>query len=152
MQWLRTLDVTEVGSKNLTLSIEVGGKRIIIKGNPILLRREIMLKMQRTWDKTDRVYFVVLRAIMAEMQTEEGKRETTSFTIEADHQIVLKDDREIVDQRLSHHSSYQKEEIERLVTEMLHAGIIRPSHGPYASPVLMFKKKDWSWRFCVTKD
>lgn len=81
MQWLRTLDVTEVGSKNLTLSIEVGGKRIIIKGNPILLRREIMLKMQRTWDKTDRVYFVVLRAIMAEMQTEEGKRETTSFTM-----------------------------------------------------------------------
>jgi hypothetical protein len=42
-----------------------------------------------------------------------------------------------------------KNEIEQQVSEMLKQGNIRPSASLFASPVLLTKKKDDSYRFCV---
>uniref|UniRef100_A0A8R7UQC7 Reverse transcriptase domain-containing protein n=1 Tax=Triticum urartu TaxID=4572 RepID=A0A8R7UQC7_TRIUA len=43
----------------------------------------------------------------------------------------------------------QKTEIEQQVKNMLKQGVIQLSSSSYASPVILVKKKDGTWRFCV---
>jgi hypothetical protein len=50
---------------------------------------------------------------------------------------------------LRRYSPIEQSEIERQVQEMLEQGIIEPSTSPYGSPVLLVKKPDGSYRFCV---
>jgi len=42
-----------------------------------------------------------------------------------------------------------KDEIEQQCTDMLRQGIIRPSTSAFSSPMLLVRKKDGTWRFCV---
>jgi hypothetical protein len=43
----------------------------------------------------------------------------------------------------------QKDELEAQCAAMLNQGIIRPSTSPFSAPVLLAKKADDTWSFCV---
>ncbi|GJY75755.1 putative mitochondrial protein [Tanacetum coccineum] len=47
------------------------------------------------------------------------------------------------------HPPMQKDAIEVMVKELLDSGVIKPSNIPLASPIVMVKKKDNTWRMCV---
>ena len=66
-----------------------------------------------------------------------------------DHAITLKEGINPINVRPYRYPHSQKNEIERLVQDMLKAGIIQPSVSPFSSSVILVKKKDGSWRFCV---
>ncbi|XP_026396574.1 uncharacterized protein LOC113291233 [Papaver somniferum] len=66
-----------------------------------------------------------------------------------DHQIPLKHNYAPISQKPYRCPHMKKSVVEKLVQEMLDAGFIEDIHSPFASPILLVKKKDGSWRFCV---
>ena len=52
-------------------------------------------------------------------------------------------------QRPYRYPFYQKNEIDKIVKELLSVGSIRNSNSPFASPVLLVRKADGSWRMCI---
>jgi hypothetical protein len=66
-----------------------------------------------------------------------------------DHHIHLQPDTKPINIKPYCYPHFQKEAMTSMIAEMLKDDIIRPSTSPYSSPVLLVKKKDGSWRFCV---
>ncbi|KAL4326013.1 hypothetical protein GQ457_11G028360 [Hibiscus cannabinus] len=66
-----------------------------------------------------------------------------------DHRIRLIDEQAVVKAKPYRYLASQKDEIERLIKEMLESGVIRDSNSAFSSPIVMVKKKDDSWRMCV---
>ncbi|KAJ4789012.1 polyprotein [Rhynchospora pubera] len=68
---------------------------------------------------------------------------------DTDHRIILAPEARPVNQRPYRFSYFQKLELEKIVEELLKNSLIQESSSPYASPVLLVKKKDGGWRMCV---
>lgn len=66
-----------------------------------------------------------------------------------DHRIHLLPNTPPVAVRPYRYPQMQKDELETQCETMLAQGIIRPSTSPFSAPVLLVKKQDNTWRFCV---
>ena len=66
-----------------------------------------------------------------------------------EYQILLKDGTTPICQRAYRYPHFQKAKIEKIVTELLEVGSIRPSQSPFSSPMLMVRRADSSLRMCI---
>ncbi|GMI78191.1 hypothetical protein HRI_001488400 [Hibiscus trionum] len=66
-----------------------------------------------------------------------------------DHKISLVDENAVIKVKSYRYPSAQKDIIEKMVAEMLQAGVIRDSTSAFFSPIVMIWKKDDSWRMCI---
>ena len=66
-----------------------------------------------------------------------------------DHCIHLAPDTTPVAVRPYRYPQLQKDELEHQCALMLATGIIRISTSPFSSPVLLVRKADGTWRFCI---
>jgi hypothetical protein len=67
---------------------------------------------------------------------------------EHDHSIPLLPGSQPPNVRPYRYPFSQKNEIEKMVQELLEAGVILPSTNPYSSPMVMVLKKEGTWRMC----
>jgi hypothetical protein len=66
-----------------------------------------------------------------------------------DHGITLKPGAQPVAVRPYRYPTAHKDELERQCVAMMAQGIVRRSDSPFSSQVLLVKKPDGTWRFCV---
>ncbi|KAL0545922.1 hypothetical protein IC582_015819 [Cucumis melo] len=175
MQWLQKQGAMTVDWKALTMTFVVGDTKVILKGDPSLTRMEISLKvLVKTWQPDDQGFLVNFRAMgipkadrelvvtdaVEDYQSEFAQLQQEFSDVfempdglppirRIDHRIQLKEGTDPINVRPYRYPHAQKNEIERLVNDMLASGIIRPSTSPFSSPVILVKKKDGGWRFCV---
>ena len=66
-----------------------------------------------------------------------------------EHIIELEKDAKPVITTPYRHPQKYKDEIEKAIQELLAMGHIQPSSSPFASPVVLVKKKDGTMRMCI---
>lgn len=65
------------------------------------------------------------------------------------HKISLQNGSQLVKVWPYRYQHNQKNEIELMVSQMFQQGLIEHRNIPFASPVILVKRKDGSWRFCT---
>ncbi|XP_056699529.1 uncharacterized protein [Spinacia oleracea] len=167
IQWLEKLGSVVTNWKTQTMRYQLGGSTVTLQGDPSLAKSKISLKAMLKVIRKEGGG-ILLEFNQLEDSVKEGpampmflRRVIEQFSEVFDlptglppsrgheHAIVLREGSDPVGVRPYRYPQIQKDEIERLIREMLEAGIIKPSTSPFSSPVLLVKKKDGSWRFCV---
>ncbi|XP_057438197.1 transposon Tf2-1 polyprotein isoform X1 [Lotus japonicus] len=168
VSWLRTLGKVLMDWKMMTMQFIHGGQVVKLQGlgnkdsqqsnlHSFLNDTQGREKMEWWWPQLNLTEVTraveesphQLQALLKEFQAVF----TTKIQLPPErskvHQINLFPDQGPINVRPYRYPHHQKEEIEKQVSELMEAGIIRPSMSSYSSPVILVKKKDKSWRMCV---
>jgi hypothetical protein len=163
--WLRTLGPILMDFKELTIQFNQEGHQYkfqgIIFGSPEVISSH---RMEKLLKKGHSGVIAQLHAIQAtetpsmpqDLQALLSKHQMVFSTLQGlppscdvhDHSIPLVPERLPPNIRPYRHAFSQKNEIEKMVQELLNAGVIHPSTSPYFSPIVMVLKKEGSWRMC----
>jgi hypothetical protein len=163
-QWLSTLGVISWDFKNLVMGFMHEGKQVWLQG---LKEKPNLIQGSKDFKGKATMKGLVLQIMPCELDTiqeeicapiQELVEEFPQVFEEPEglppkrnheHQILLKQGVPPHCQRPYRYLHYQKTKIEKIVQDLLDSGCVRPSQSPFASPVLLVRKADGSWRMCV---
>ncbi|GJW45377.1 ty3-gypsy retrotransposon protein [Tanacetum coccineum] len=174
IQWLRKLGKVTHDYAQQTMKFTLANKTYSLQGDEYLRMKRISFHRMQALLETNDVYGIYkLHNLSVEEHnngaaskaTGTGHSKIDQFLIQfdlffqvptslpphrlIDHRILLLPNTKPINVQPYRYPHYQKGEIEKLVNEMLREGIIRFSYNPFSSLVLLVKKKDGSFRFCV---
>ncbi|KAL4591834.1 hypothetical protein LXL04_004807 [Taraxacum kok-saghyz] len=168
IQWLAKLGPVTTNWRTQSMQFQMDGKTSVLQGDSSLECCQVSLKtMMKTLKNQKGGYYVQVNQVDGEGELTAGP--TPEFLTDLiqdfqdvfnmpeglpptrgrEHLIRLNEGTNPVNVRPYRYPQIQKEEISKLTKEMLKAGIIQPSISPFSSPVLLVKKKNGAWRFCV---
>ena len=139
VEWLRSLGPVICNFDNHTMAFWRQGRliRLTGMGDPILCSTAI--------DKSRECMEELLQSFAALFEEPHGLPPSRRH----DHHIRLLSGTEPVAVRPYRYPQLLKDEIERQCDQMLQQGIIRECTSTFSSPVLLVKKADNTWRFCI---
>jgi hypothetical protein len=170
VQWLSTLGPITTNYKTMEMSfIEESGRMVVLRGMIGNSAKVVMAKrMEAIFRREEIVY-----AAECKISTRLDKKGKIHYATEI-HRIIDKHSREFgpippsvpLDKGFEHiieleegakpvittpyrHPKKYKDEIEKAIKELLDMEHIRPSSSPFASSVVLVKKKDGTMRMCI---
>jgi hypothetical protein len=170
VQWLSTLGPITTNYKTMEMSfIEEGGRKVVLRGiigNPAKV--VTAKRMEAIFRRDEIVYAAECRIITH--KDEQGKVHYTPEIKEIldrhhkvsgpiplgvppdrgfEHIIELEEGAKPVITTPYRHPKKYKDETEKAIKELLDMGHIRPNSSPFASSVVLVKKKDGTMRMCI---
>lgn len=152
MDWLQDFSPMRVHWTQKWLSIPYNGASVTIHGQAAAVPEctivQLLLVTEHTTASVDIVPQPVQSILQQFQQVFEDPRGLPPSR-ECDHTIPLVDGAQPFSVKSYRYPPQLKDEIEQQIADMLKQGVIQKSHSPFASPVLLVRKKDNTWRFCV---
>jgi hypothetical protein len=153
MDWLESFSPMRVHWKNKWLEIPYANQTVKLQGVAPVFPEEILVQLcvisaEATCSSPAKLPCEVESLIAQFSALFEDLTELPPSRM-CDHEIPLIPGAKPVNIRQYRYPPALKTEIEKQVAAMLQNGIIQPSTSLFSSPVLLVKKKDGSYRFCV---
>nr|ABD78322.1 polyprotein [Primula vulgaris] len=164
VHWLSQLGVINCDFKNLTMTFTHGNKKVCLKG---LNNDTKIAEIQFLEGKMVKEQGFILQLYSTNVQNDSSLEDSKISPLlrgfpevfsepkglpperEHVHKIELIQGTNPISVRPYRYPYFQKNEIEKIVKELIESGFIRPSQSPFSSPVILVKKSDGSWRMCV---
>lgn len=135
------------------MSITYGSQQILLHSSQSLVPECSVIQLfhiaKADSAQSDSVVIPAVQAIVDQFKHLFAEPTSLPPRRDCDHRIPLIPGAQPVAVRPYRYSPTLKSEMETQVSDMLQAGLIQPSSSAFSSLVLLVRKKDGTWRFCV---
>ena len=153
MDWLERYSPMEIHWKAKWISIPCDGTQLVLHGLSATSTADMVFQLLSVEMQSNSVQSNVLPSDIQHILDAFPQVFTVPDSLPqkraCDHAIPLISGATLVNIQAYRYPPQLKDEIDTQVQSMLAQGLIQPSSSPFSSPVLLVRKKDGSWRFCV---